>query len=48
MEGLDRFFPDGVEVAQFLYLLLHNEKIRDVIDVVSGDLRFVRQGDHQG
>src|SRR5262249_880069 len=25
---------DNVEVAQFVYLLLHNEKIRDVIDTV--------------
>jgi hypothetical protein len=26
---------DNVEVAQFVYLLLHNEKIRDVIDTVT-------------
>ena len=26
---------DNIEVAQFVYLLLHNEKIRDVIDAVS-------------
>ena len=26
---------DNIEVAQFVYLLLHNEKIRDVIDTVS-------------
>jgi Pentapeptide repeats (8 copies) len=26
---------DNIEVAQFIYLLLHNEKIRDVIDAVS-------------
>ena len=25
---------DNIEVAQFVYLLLHNEKIRDVIDTV--------------
>ena len=25
---------DNVEVAQFVYLLLHNEKIRDVIDTI--------------
>jgi hypothetical protein len=25
---------DNIEVAQFIYLLLHNEKIRDVIDTV--------------
>jgi hypothetical protein len=26
---------DNIEVAQFIYLLLHNEKIRDVIDTVA-------------
>jgi hypothetical protein len=26
---------DNIEVAQFIYLLLHNEKIRDVIDAVT-------------
>jgi hypothetical protein len=26
---------DNVEVAQFVYLLLHNEKIRDVIDTIT-------------
>jgi hypothetical protein len=26
---------DNIEVAQFIYLLLHNEKIRDVIDTVT-------------
>ena len=26
---------DNIEVAQFVYLLLHNEKIRDVIDIVT-------------
>jgi hypothetical protein len=26
---------DNIEVAQFIYLLLHNEKIRDVIDTIS-------------
>jgi hypothetical protein len=25
---------DDIEVAQFIYLLLHNEKIRDVIDTI--------------
>jgi hypothetical protein len=25
---------DDIEVAQFVYLLLHNEKIRDVIDTI--------------
>jgi hypothetical protein len=27
---------DNLEVAQFLYLMLHNEKIRDVIETVTG------------
>jgi hypothetical protein len=26
---------DNIEVAQFIYLLLHNEKIRDAIDTIS-------------
>jgi hypothetical protein len=26
---------DNVEVAQFIYLLLHNEKIREVIDTIA-------------
>jgi hypothetical protein len=26
---------DNIEVAQFIYLLLHNEKIRDVIDSIT-------------
>jgi hypothetical protein len=25
---------DNIEVAQFIYLLLHNEKIRDVVDTI--------------
>jgi hypothetical protein len=25
---------DNIEVAQFIYLMLHNEKIRDVIDTI--------------
>jgi uncharacterized protein YjbI with pentapeptide repeats len=29
-----RLTADNLEVAQFLYLLLHNEKIRDVIDTI--------------
>jgi uncharacterized protein YjbI with pentapeptide repeats len=34
--GLDepKVMLDNIEVAQFVYLLLHNEKIRDVIDTV--------------
>ena len=42
VEGVPAITPDGapqitvdnIEVAQFVYLLLHNEKIRDVIDTV--------------
>jgi hypothetical protein len=30
---------DNIEVAQFIYLLLHNEKIRDVIDALRDELR---------
>ena len=30
---------DNIEVAQFIYLLLHNEKIRDVIDTVGKKVR---------
>jgi hypothetical protein len=26
---------DNIEVAQFIYLMLHNEKIRDVIDTIT-------------
>jgi hypothetical protein len=26
---------DNIEVAQFIYLLLHNKKIRDVIDTIT-------------
>jgi hypothetical protein len=26
---------DNIEVAQFIYLLLHNEKIRNVIDTIT-------------
>jgi Pentapeptide repeats (8 copies) len=26
---------DNIEVAQFVYLLLHNQKIRDVIDTIT-------------
>ena len=33
-EGEPDVTVDNIEVAQFVYLLLHNEKIRDVIDTV--------------
>jgi hypothetical protein len=26
---------DNIEVAQFIYLMLHNQKIRDVIDTIT-------------
>jgi hypothetical protein len=32
---------DHIEVAQFLYLLLHNEKIRDVIDTVTSKVVLI-------
>jgi hypothetical protein len=32
--GEPKITVDNIEVAQFIYLLLHNEKIRDVIDTV--------------
>jgi uncharacterized protein YjbI with pentapeptide repeats len=34
-EGEPEITVDNIEVAQFVYLLLHNEKIRDVIDTVT-------------
>jgi hypothetical protein len=33
-EGEHAVTVDNIEVAQFVYLLLHNEKIRDVIDTI--------------
>jgi hypothetical protein len=32
---------DNIEVAQFVYLLLHNEKIRDVIDTITSKVVLV-------
>ena len=32
--GTPEITVDNIEVAQFVYLLLHNEKIRDVIDTI--------------
>jgi hypothetical protein len=32
---------DNLEVAQFVYLLLHNEKIRDVIDTVTSKVMLI-------
>jgi uncharacterized protein YjbI with pentapeptide repeats len=34
-EGEPTVTVDNIEVAQFVYLLLHNEKIRDVIDTIT-------------
>jgi hypothetical protein len=33
-EGEPEIHVDSIEVAQFIYLMLHNEKIRDVIDTI--------------
>ena len=35
MRTSPRFTVDNIEVAQFIYLLLHNQKIRDVIDTIT-------------
>jgi len=32
---------DNLEVAQFIYLLLHNEKIRDVIDTITSKVVLI-------
>jgi hypothetical protein len=32
---------DNLEVAQFIYLLLHNEKIRDVIDTITSKATLI-------
>jgi hypothetical protein len=34
-DGESEITADNIEVAQFLYLLLHNEKIRNVIDTIT-------------
>ena len=34
MRGEPDITVDNIEVAQFVYLILHNEKIRDMIDTV--------------
>jgi uncharacterized protein YjbI with pentapeptide repeats len=34
-EGEPDITVDNIEVAQFIYLLLHNEKLRDVIDTIT-------------
>ncbi len=32
---------DNIEVAQFIYLLLHNQKIRDVIDTITSKVVLI-------
>jgi hypothetical protein len=34
-DGEPEITVDNIEVAQFIYLLLHNQKIRDVIDIIT-------------
>jgi hypothetical protein len=40
-EGQPRVTVDNLEVAQFIYLLLHNEKIRDVIDSITSKVVLI-------
>jgi hypothetical protein len=37
----DEFTVDNIEVAQFIYLLLHNEKLRDVIDTITSKVVLI-------
>jgi uncharacterized protein YjbI with pentapeptide repeats len=37
----DDITVDNLEVAQFIYLLLHNEKIRDVIDTITSKVVLI-------
>ena len=39
--GQPRITVDNVEVAQFIYLLLHNEKIRQVIDTITSKVVLI-------
>ena len=34
-ENEPKITVDNIEVAQFIYLMLHNQKIRDVIDTIA-------------
>jgi Pentapeptide repeats (8 copies) len=34
-EGNPKITVDNIEVAQFIYLMLHNQKIRDIIDTIT-------------
>jgi uncharacterized protein YjbI with pentapeptide repeats len=40
-EGEPKITVDNIEVAQFVYLLLHNEKIRNVIDTVTSKVVLI-------
>jgi len=40
-EGKPVITVDNLEVAQFIYLLLHNEKIRDVIDTITSKVVLI-------
>jgi hypothetical protein len=40
-EGEPEITVDNIEVAQFVYLLLHNEKIRDVIDTITSKVVLI-------
>jgi hypothetical protein len=33
---------DNIEVAQFIYLMLNNQKVRDVIDTVTSKVVLIR------
>jgi uncharacterized protein YjbI with pentapeptide repeats len=37
----DELTVDNIEVAQFIYLLLHNEKLRDVIDTITSKVVLI-------
>ena len=39
-EGL-RITVDNIEVAQFIYLLIHNEKIRDIVDTITAKVVLI-------
>jgi Pentapeptide repeats (8 copies) len=40
-EQVPEISVDNIEVAQFVYLLLHNEKIRDVIDTITSKVVLI-------
>ena len=39
--GQPEITVDNIEVAQFIYLLLHNQKIRDVIDTITSKVVLI-------